>query len=34
VWIEPHGAGLRAYFMPEDDRSTIYIYDVSDGAGG
>jgi hypothetical protein len=34
VWIEPHGAGLRAYFMPEDDKSTIYIYDVSDGAGG
>jgi hypothetical protein len=33
VWIEPfegaHGsAGLRAYFMPEDDRSTLYIYEV------
>jgi hypothetical protein len=28
VWIEPSGAGLRAYFMPEDDKSTIYIYDV------
>jgi hypothetical protein len=28
VWIEPAGAGLRAYFMPEDDRSTLYIYDV------
>jgi hypothetical protein len=28
VWIEPHGRGLRAYFMPEDDVSTVYIYDV------
>jgi len=28
VWIEPSGAGLRAYFMPEDDDSTLYIYDV------
>lgn len=28
VWIEPNGAGLRAYFMPEDDRSTLYLYDV------
>jgi Family of unknown function (DUF6454) len=37
VWIEPFdsaqggtsGAGLRAYFMPEDDTSTLYIYDVA-----
>jgi hypothetical protein len=28
VWIEPAAAGLRAYFMPEDDRSTLYAYDV------
>ena len=28
VWIEPSATGLRAYFMPEDDRSTLYIYDV------
>ena len=28
VWIEPSEAGLRGYFMPEDDRSTLYIYDV------
>jgi hypothetical protein len=28
VWLEPSAAGLRAYFMPEDDRSTLYIYDV------
>ena len=28
VWIEPHGEGLRAYFVPEDDKATLYIYDV------
>lgn len=28
VWVEPSNAGLRAYFMPEDDASTIYVYDV------
>jgi hypothetical protein len=35
AWFEPSPApgtagdtGLRAYFMPEDDASTIYIYDV------
>jgi hypothetical protein len=28
VWIEPGASGLRAYFMPEDDTSTLYIYDV------
>jgi hypothetical protein len=28
VWIEPAAAGLRCYFMPEDDKSTIYVYDV------
>jgi hypothetical protein len=28
VWLEPQGNGLRGYFMPEDDRSTLYIYDV------
>jgi hypothetical protein len=28
VWIEPSATGLRAYFMPEDDTSTIFIYDV------
>jgi hypothetical protein len=28
VWVEPSAAGLRGYFMPEDDRSTLYIYDV------
>jgi hypothetical protein len=28
VWIEPTAAGLRAYFMPEDNESTLYLYDV------
>jgi len=29
VFIEARGAALRVYFMPEDGRSTIYIYDVA-----
>jgi hypothetical protein len=28
AWFEPTTIGLRGYFMPEDDKSTIYIYDV------
>ena len=28
VWFEPNAAGLRAYFMPEDDVSTLFVYDV------
>jgi hypothetical protein len=28
VWIEPADTGLRAYFMPEDDQSTLYVYEV------
>jgi len=28
VWIESTATGLRGYFMPEDNSSTIYIYDV------
>ena len=27
-WIEPTAGGLRAYFMPEDNRSTLYIYEI------
>ncbi|MBA8901884.1 DUF6454 family protein [Phyllobacterium sp. P30BS-XVII] len=27
-WIEPADKGLKAYFMPEDDKSTIYIYEA------
>jgi hypothetical protein len=28
VWFEPTTTGLRGYFMPEDNTSTIYVYDV------
>jgi hypothetical protein len=28
VWIEPYGDGLRVYCVPEDDKATLYIYDV------
>jgi hypothetical protein len=28
VWLEPTAVGLRGYFMPEDEKSTIYVYDV------
>jgi hypothetical protein len=28
VWIEPTASGLRAYFIPEDEKSTMYIYDA------
>jgi hypothetical protein len=28
VWLESRPDGLRAYFMPEDERSKIYVYDV------
>ncbi len=27
-FVEAADSGLRAYFMPEDDRSTIYVYDL------
>jgi hypothetical protein len=26
--MEPSDAGIRGYFMPEDDKSTLYIYDA------
>jgi hypothetical protein len=29
AWLEPTQTGLRAYFLPEDDRSTLYIYEVA-----
>ena len=28
VWIQATRTGLRAFFMPEDDTSTIYVYDL------
>ena len=27
-WIEATENGLRAYFLPEDDHSTLYIYAI------
>ena len=27
-WFEPTAAGLRAYFLPGDGRSTLYVYEV------
>ena len=27
-WIEPTANGLRAYFMPEDEKSTLYVYEA------
>jgi len=34
-WIEPLPApaeGLRAYFLPEDGQSTLYIYEIRPGS--
>jgi hypothetical protein len=28
-WLEPTERGLRAYFLPEDQRSTLYVFEVS-----
>ena len=28
AWLEPTPTGIRGYFMPEDDRSTMYVYEV------
>jgi uncharacterized protein DUF6454 len=28
VWLDATTTGLRAYFMPEDDKSTLYVYEV------
>lgn len=33
VWLEPTAAGLRAYFMPEDDSSRLYVYEVGPDVG-
>ena len=29
VFLEPTATGLRGYFMPEDNASTLYVYDVA-----
>ena len=28
VCVEPTATGLRGYFMPDDNKSTLYVYDV------
>jgi hypothetical protein len=28
VWFETTATGLRGYFMPDDDKSTLYVYEV------
>jgi len=28
AWLEPSGTGIRAYFMPEDNSSTVYVYET------
>ncbi|HEY8536824.1 MAG TPA: DUF6454 family protein [Vicinamibacterales bacterium] len=32
VWFEADGKTLRGYFMPEDDESTIYVYEAAIGS--
>lgn len=27
-WVEPAGQGVRAYFMPDDDKSTLFVYEA------
>jgi hypothetical protein len=29
VWLEATASGLRGYFIPEDDSSTIHVYEVT-----
>jgi len=29
VWIEPTANGLRGYFIPDDDHSTLYVYEAA-----
>lgn len=28
-WVEPSGDGVRAYFMPDDDKSTLFVYEAA-----
>ena len=32
-WIEPTERGLRAWFLPEDRQSTLYVFEVNTGSG-
>ncbi len=29
AWIESTATGLRAYFIPEDDNSTLYVFEAA-----
>lgn len=29
VWLEPSATGLRGYFIPEDDNSTLYVFEAA-----
>ena len=29
AWIESTATGLRAYFIPEDDHSTLYVFEAA-----
>jgi hypothetical protein len=29
VWLEPTASGLRGYFMPEDDSSRLYVFEIA-----
>jgi hypothetical protein len=33
TWIEATDAGVRGYFMPEDDASVLYVYEVAKNSG-
>jgi hypothetical protein len=33
AWFEATATGRRAYFMPEDNRSTLYIYEAGSTIG-
>ncbi len=28
-WVEPAAEGVRAYFMPDDDKSTLFVYEAA-----
>ena len=28
-WVEATESGLRAYFMPDDDNSTLFVYETA-----
>ena len=34
TWFEPTATGLRGYFVPEDDKSVLYIYEHHQAGSG